>query len=54
VVIEIESADEDAKSIDEIAEDIARYIIADGVKVQTLKTLLVQFAEEIKRGAIEP
>ena len=48
-----ESANDD-RSLDQIAEDIAHYIIKDGLRVPTLKTLLIEFAKEIKRQAIEP
>ena len=44
----------DERSLEQIAEDIALYIIKDGARVPTLKTLLIEFAEEIKRQAIEP
>ena len=53
IATESESATDD-RSLDQIAEDIAHYIIKDGVRVPTLKTLLIEFAEEIKRQSIEP
>jgi hypothetical protein len=44
----------DARTVAEIAEEIATYIIKDGPRIPTLKFLLLEFAEEIKRKAIEP
>lgn len=53
MVIEIESVEE-SRSLEEIAEDIAAYVVKDGLSIKTLRTLLIEFAEEIKRQSIEP
>jgi hypothetical protein len=55
MAIEFESTE--ARSIEEIAEDLAKAIHWPGsIKhpVERTKELLVEFAEEIKREAIEP
>lgn len=53
VVIEIESSK--GRSIEEITEEIAKAIApGEGLKTVRIAMLLREFAEEIKREAIEP
>ncbi len=54
--IATEEAKEHSKErpLEQIAEDIAYYVVNKGDRLETLKTLLIEFAEEIKREAIEP
>lgn len=53
MVIEIESVDE-GKSLEEIIDELARAIVVKEPRVSRFKKLLMEFAEEIKRQAIEP